>query len=337
MTSPARPAAAAARDPVPEGTVPLRKWYFCANTAAMRGRPFKLLRAAIHSCLRHTDLRPVCLYVGEKAPALRVMRELGVEVIRHRPSLEAELRPAYGDRYETFAGHWLRVDIPRVETDDEFVLYTDIDVVFRSLPPVLDGPELLAVGPERWRTEWQPFNSGVMLMNLPGLRAVDDAFRAQIVERLRGDFTWPTHDQASFNRFFAGRTGRLPLEMNWKPYWGVNPEARIVHYHGPKPSLVDHVARKGMAGVRSGHAFLYELAPSAHAAYARLYETELADRPDPAVRPAGTTRIRRPQDVAAPALPDRAAAAVRSGLHWTGDHARDQAARLRRRLRALRA
>ena len=30
----------------------------------------------------------------------------------------------------------------------------------------------------------------------------------------------------------------LPDELNWKPYWGLNSNAEIVHFHGPKPSLV---------------------------------------------------------------------------------------------------
>ncbi|GIT91900.1 hypothetical protein JANAI62_23570 [Jannaschia pagri] len=328
-TPPVRPDEGAARADL----IPLRKWYFCANTEAMRGRTFKLLRAAIHSCLRHTTLQPVCLYYGERAPALKVMRDMGVTVIRHRPSLEPLLRPAYGTAYETFAGHWLRLDIPRLETEDTFVLYTDIDVLFRGLPDVLDGPELLSVAPERWRTEWHPFNSGVLLMNVPGLRGIDAEFRAQITERLTGNFTYPTHDQASFNQFFEGRAGALPLEMNWKPYWGVNQRAQIIHYHGPKPSLVDHIARRGMDAVAPGHRFLYRLAPAAHRAYADLYAAELAaGPPDPAARPKRPTMIRQP----GPRPPLGFAARLRSaGQHarnTLADQARTQVAHLRGRL-----
>jgi hypothetical protein len=27
----------------------------------------------------------------------------------------------------------------------------------------------------------------------------------------------------------------LPDRFNWKAYWGANPEATILHWHGPKP------------------------------------------------------------------------------------------------------
>ena len=27
----------------------------------------------------------------------------------------------------------------------------------------------------------------------------------------------------------------LPEIQNWKPYWGTNEDAEIIHFHGPKP------------------------------------------------------------------------------------------------------
>ncbi|TFL18521.1 hypothetical protein [Jannaschia formosa] len=322
MPDPARSEDPAARDyPV------LRKWYFCANEGALRGDNFKLLRAAIQSCLRHTDLQPHCLYVGGKAPALRVMRDLGVTVIRHAPSLEPWLRPAYGPDYETFAGHWLRIDIPRIETEDDHVLYTDIDVLFRPLPALIDGPELLAVAPERWRTRAEPFNSGVMLMHLPGLRAVDDAFRAAIRARLQGDFTWPTHDQASFNAFFRGRTDPLPLSMNWKPYWGRNDAAHIVHFHGPKPRMAAKLAAGEARGLDAGQARLHGLAPAAYRHYGALFRAEL--REPAGQRPARSTRIRPRSEVPPPGAADRLATSVGARRAWAGDIARAVLGRLR--------
>ena len=28
----------------------------------------------------------------------------------------------------------------------------------------------------------------------------------------------------------------LPIEYNWKPYWGINDKAKLIHFHGMKPS-----------------------------------------------------------------------------------------------------
>jgi hypothetical protein len=27
----------------------------------------------------------------------------------------------------------------------------------------------------------------------------------------------------------------IPKIWNWRPYWGINPDVAILHFHGPKP------------------------------------------------------------------------------------------------------
>ncbi|MGR3541551.1 MAG: hypothetical protein ACU0BS_09000, partial [Hasllibacter sp.] len=119
----------------------LRKWYFCSNQAGREGGAAPLTVAAVRSCLETTDLRPHLIYSGRSDPTLRVLRDMGVEVIRHEPSLAPLLRRAYGDAYDRFRGHWLRIDIPRIDPGDETVLYTDCDVIFRGMPASLRRPE----------------------------------------------------------------------------------------------------------------------------------------------------------------------------------------------------
>jgi hypothetical protein len=29
--------------------------------------------------------------------------------------------------------------------------------------------------------------------------------------------------------------------LNWKPYWGENAQAKIIHFHGPKPFQRDYL------------------------------------------------------------------------------------------------
>ena len=43
-------------------------------------------------------------------------------------------------------------------------------------------------------------------------------------------------DQGAYNEFYSGKfvVHRWPL-FNWKPYWGFNARAKLVHFHGPKP------------------------------------------------------------------------------------------------------
>jgi hypothetical protein len=52
-------------------------------------------------------------------------------------------------------------------------------------------------------------------------------------------------DQAAYRRFYRDSNGplwdRLLPELNWKPYWGESPHAKIIHFHGPKPYQRDHI------------------------------------------------------------------------------------------------
>jgi hypothetical protein len=89
-------------------------------------------------------------------------------------------------------------------------------------------------------------NTGVMLMNLPRLRETSSQFREFISENLEmlKDEAW---DQGAFRRFYRRPDGtplwdKLPPELNWKPYWGKNPSAGIIHFHGPKPFQRDFVS-----------------------------------------------------------------------------------------------
>jgi hypothetical protein len=103
----------------------------------------------------------------------------------------------------------------------------------------MDGccPETFASAPQRNPNDYRyDINTGVMVMNLPALRRDLPAFEAFIVEHLHDG--WPGCDQENYRRFYQGNWSRLPLQMNWKPYWGKNECATIVHWHGPKPALV---------------------------------------------------------------------------------------------------
>jgi hypothetical protein len=270
--------------------VPLRKWYFAVDERGVRNAS-GLLRAAVISCRTHTSLAPHLLYYGAEDPFLDDLRALGVTVIAHTPSIERELRIGYGpEKFDQFVGHWLRLDLPDIETEDDFILYTDIDVVFRSLPPTLPAPALLSAGPAEERDERVRFNSGVMVLNLPALRTVWPEFMGQVRDRLLGDFRYPAHDQVSFNRFFAGRHDWIADEMNWRPYWGHNPSAHLLHYHGPKPRQIRRFMRgQGLDAKR--YVDIWQRDPEAYATYVDLFES-YAEAPGPLpADPPGTVMI----------------------------------------------
>jgi hypothetical protein len=267
-------------DTSPGGACAPRKWYFCVNEAGL-DRTFPLIRAAVVSAGLNTRLQPVCLYNGSDDAHAKRIAGLGVEVLRHRSSLEPELRAAYSEHYDQFSGHWLRVDLPLIEQDEEVVLYTDIDVMFLRHPTLSARPATLAAAPEFDRANLGYFSSGVLFLNLPRLRELQGAFSDAIRRRLAGDFRYPAHDQTSFNDFFgpspenraAGRAF-TPMDpgLNWKPFWGLNPQASIVHFHGPKPRHARKMLESAEHPAPPKFRELLAQSPEAYAHYVPIWE-----------------------------------------------------------------
>ena len=245
------------------------KWFFAVNRASP-GFPLyaELIAVAVRSARAHAPkLEPHLLYDGPDDPLLDELGASGVVVHRLRSFLfdalkEVAERTGRPQAVQIGAGAFLRLEIPaladRMKWADAFVLYTDCDVLFVADPlPELRNraPGCFAVAPER-AGDFLNMNSGVMLMNLPGLRSRDDAFRAHARKHLE-HFTHLTWDQEAYRTFYSTRLlsglewdrrilrftrqlrrkrwGDLPLALNWRPYWGPNPAASIVHFHGLKP------------------------------------------------------------------------------------------------------
>lgn len=221
----------------------IRKWYFAINHSGLIWYE-RLIKAAVVSCRKNTNLEPICLYYGEDHPVLDWLKSHSVRVIGHSSSLLDTITstPPRGQWQPSIAtGAYLRLDIPLLEQEDDFVLYTDSDIIFTG-PLEYEGeqPEFFACAPEEKKENWQFFNSGVMIINVENMRRVHADFSKYAALRMNRIFTAGrgTYDQGVLNAYFAGLWSRLPLEYNWKPYWGINPEARILHFHGPKP---DHL------------------------------------------------------------------------------------------------
>ena len=251
--------------------VQIGKWYFGVNQAGLENCA-GLIKAAVASCLANTALQPHCLYFGSRNPTIEAIERMGVHIIPHIPTLQPELQIGYGAKYKVFAGHWLRTDLPLIETEDQFILYTDIDVLFlRWDPALLLRPTYLAVAPEHRIEDTSRFNSGVMILNLENMRAELGAFHAAIRKRLLGDFKYPNHDQQSFNDHFRGRYDQLSPLMNWKPYWGRNDHASIVHFHGPKPHNVQAI-KAGVYQGKEGLVTIWKRNPAAYDYYCDLWK-----------------------------------------------------------------
>jgi len=212
------------------------KLYLALNEAGTHGEIGLHARLAILSLRKNTKLEPILLYTGDRNGETKWFEEQGVQIIDSKvPYSEVILKLTAEGRYTTATlGHWLRTNVCLEECEDEYILYTDVDVIFLSESQALSmKPTYFAVAPEFKREGWNYFNAGVMLINVAALRSEYLEFEQFLVKTIC-ERTYEFHDQIAYNIFYRGRWDRLPLEMNWKPYWGPNKNAEILHFHGPK-------------------------------------------------------------------------------------------------------
>ncbi|MDP7039759.1 MAG: glycosyltransferase, partial [Myxococcota bacterium] len=149
-------------------------------------------------------------------------------------------------------GALLRMHIPEIlgqeGIKDEKFIYTDCDVLFLQNVEPLDNmwPKVLAACPEHDPLDWSYFNSGVLLMQRQALEETYEQFCAFFRERYNTSWAF---DQDAYNIFYQKDWQKLPQEYNWKPYWGHNPQARIVHFHGLKPTRLAQVQAGKQGGI----------------------------------------------------------------------------------------
>ncbi len=248
------------------------KWYFAVSGTSLPRDEHDwpgLLQAAVNSAQRNTTLQPHLLYDGEPNALTDNLARRGVTIVPHRTTLYPALaRHAQQNR---FAPHWLsiaagaylRFDIPLIEQTDECVLYTDADVLFLKQPNFFrpQPPRLFAASTES-TDRYDDMNSGVMLLNVPAMRADHGQLCAFASANLDLGL-----DQEVLRAHYANRYDLLDRSLNWKPYWGANAHAQIVHFHGPKPILARRFLRDGYVSSNPNWQTLLLLAPDGYRTY----------------------------------------------------------------------
>ena len=113
-------------------------------------------------------------------------------------------------------------------------------------------------------------NAGVMVMNVAKLHDDYPAFREFITS---GDtlyyelFKKGLYDQMAYRTHYASQWDELPLEYNWRPHWGFNDRAVIVHFHGPKIWHARNLMEGRTASIREGAINLFRRDPDAYKRY----------------------------------------------------------------------
>ena len=263
------------------------KWLFTVteNASVRHTAVYNQTVAAVRSALTHApDLIPVCVTTAQpQTPLLKQLASMGVRIIYHTPTW----LPAVKDFVEEWnqikkmsvfqhinkieftevVGQWLRIDLPVLGILDDFVLYTDVSVLFtnsvtwkdllgdnyrglaRSMqrkmysgpffnnyaaPGKVGVPRCLAV----------PDNSnmaGVMLMNLKTLKESYQDFLELVIKKEQF-LKLGSPDPCSYFDFF--QTSSLPLNLSrelHQPHSDATAaaamaldDASIVHFHGLK-------------------------------------------------------------------------------------------------------
>jgi hypothetical protein len=251
-------------------------WYMCVSETSLSRELHgwrELMLVALKSARLHTNLKPHLVYDGQPSAFTDELRSLGVEIIFHRVSFYdalAERGESEKGYLPIASGAFLRVDIPLLEKKDQYVLYTDLDVVFLK-NIVLDSfkPNFFSCAPQTARGAFDTdANTGVMVINVPAMREQHSAFVEFIKKNLFSG--WPGCDQEHFRRFFAGRFEQLPDEYNWKPYWGISDDVAILHWHGPKPDAVQNLLEGHTANVPSAWKSLFNHNPRAYRHFLNL-------------------------------------------------------------------
>lgn len=241
---------------------------------------YNMTMVAVKSAAAKTGLIPVCVTAGDPSSTVLVkLVSMGVRVIYHRPEWleiaernlqqknEKNVREA---QLDALVAQWLRIDIPVLGFLDEFVLYTDIDVLFlndifwkdllgknhlslrESLLRNMFGkaffdeyaptggvgvPKILAVA-ERWGSTVPAsknddgLDCGVMLMNLRSLRESHERFRHFVLHKQWKQLLKVADMHGTDPCVYAGfyQISSLPRRLAWKPQG--TQMATLIHFEG---------------------------------------------------------------------------------------------------------
>jgi lipopolysaccharide biosynthesis glycosyltransferase len=233
---------------------PTIKWFFAINDEG-QGFEFyaQMMKVSVLTAKQNTRLEPYCIYDGQENELTEWLRKNGVTVIHYRSLHYDQFKRDIPDAAHVAAGAFLRIEIPKIVQkygmQDEYVLYTDCDTMFQNdVVDYLKGVtcEYIAAAPEFDPNNWSYLNSGVLYMNIKNLLKIDQEFNNfimyNLMEVMKGAF-----DQGAYNLFFQDRWQHLDPALNWKSYWDLNPNTKVIHFHGPKPNQGVHPHLESLA------------------------------------------------------------------------------------------
>lgn len=232
------------------------KCYFAlSDDVSTKDEYYNMLKCTLKSARQNTSLELHCLYDfrGKNSSDIEsdrlydILKRYDVNIHIISIDFEKELFNTYTDDYlkkisvtkSSMYSRFLRFMIADIEKEDEYILYADTDVIFLkdiTLDSFNTLPKTVAVCPEFENTyKYDYFNAGIMLLNIKSYiqakkKLVEMLFKKQLAKI-------ECCDQGYLNSIYENNFEKLDNKFNWKPYWGINEEAVILHLHGLKPKL----------------------------------------------------------------------------------------------------
>lgn len=218
------------------------EWFFAFDEKAT-GWFADMIKVAVLSARKNTTLEPHCIYDGAPTDLTRWLESQGVVIhfdrvpFRDELSTPSVLTRNKGTVYTAShaSGAFLRLNAAGHAKGHTF-LYTDCDVMFLNDAMSSLKADSLSATPEG---SMASFNSGVLLVNrwffLAHLQGLIAFVRNNGFYHREG----ASYDQVFLNQYFAKMWAPLPAEMNWRPFNGINEDASVLHFHGPKPHRVN--------------------------------------------------------------------------------------------------
>ncbi len=206
------------------------------------------------------EIYAILLYDGNDGEFIKKAKSLyNLTVINTKFSLASSTEFIKKDKAWQSAARstYMRLDaaehIRNLGLNCSHALVTDVDIIFLKDPRkylAILAPEKFSACPEDPLPQYHIFdldknyfNNGIVWINVDFMYKMLPALRNFILSK---EFNIPgAYDQGALNQFMRKtynnyQLEQLPLTLNWKAYWGTNPEAIIVHFPGPKP---DHFAK----------------------------------------------------------------------------------------------
>ncbi len=207
----------------------------------------KLAKVLVVSVKVNSKAELICLYDGNDNEFISWLQISGITCIRRQVPFFNEIKEKYKGKksIDYCAGAYLNLEIPNALLEkgihDQFVMYVDTDtMILNKLELDSIKPDIVAITPDWEISNWKIMGGGIIVMNLKRLREDYSNF----INHLRKhnfDFAFAGQgpcSQGAWNTFYKGSWGRLGPEYDWKPWWGYNSNAKIIHFSGPKPNEV---------------------------------------------------------------------------------------------------